>query len=390
MRASMNCSGSISPVRNPSLLGTISNSASAVPTSARPSRHLHSSLLHTPTRRSAHSSMTGTSVETGAPILLSLLDIHTLPLSGRRGERRNNCGSGRQTGGTRSDEETSSLVDFEHMTAEAEAAALTMSRAELCDAVLDLRTRIRKLRSTIIREREDVAKLHEGMRETYKAAEREGESITNQLMRRVDKVRRQKAQLEVRLHREEALKSEQAQKLMDLKASSLSLERRLQREEEVTLASMNEQLVRLQSQRQHLDSLLSEHSSLQQMQEFVDRLQTQSTSCGGSFRHSLVHSSADAGTGPCVDSSLVTTPDITGSSAVSSVGTHSQLHRRVDSGDHQEILQYLRHEVSVVEAIQREAYEQGERYIEKRNELERRIMRAEAERESGRRTFGDP
>nr|CCC92149.1 conserved hypothetical protein [Trypanosoma congolense IL3000] len=376
MRNSMNYSGSVSPVRNTPLYGSTATS-SVLPTSARPSRHLHSSLLHTPTHRSSHSSMTAPSGESNAPVLLSLLDTHASSMSGRFGEWRNNSGSGRYTVGNRSDEETSSVVDLEQVTAEAEAAALTRSRAELCDTITDLRTRARMLRSTILCEREDVAMLQEGMKETYEAAEKEGESITNQLMRRVAIVRRQKMQLEARLRREEVLKAEQAQKLMDLKTSSLNLERRLKREEEVTLASMNEQLMNLQTQRQHLENYLSENSSVQQLQEFVDYLQAQSTGCSGNLHHSSRRASLTSYAGS------PHTPKPGGAESMAQSTTDAvPRHLRVDSGDQQEILQYLRREVAVVEAIQREAREQGERYIEKRNELERRIKEAECRQES--------
>ncbi|KAH8608123.1 hypothetical protein ERJ75_001319300 [Trypanosoma vivax] len=383
----MNTAGNTSASASPLQLQSVSSSSHGLvppaPCSARNSIQLHSSLLHSPPQRLRRF--------VSSPPSISLIDSHGVPYSGRV---RTNSSSPRALGVSRSDEEAFPAFSLDAVAAEAEAKANKMSPEELRSAILDLRTRIRMQRNTILREREDVEKLQEGMRETYVVAEKEGESITNQLMRRVAKVRHQKGLLEARLRKEEKLKEEQEKKLLDLKSSSISLEMRLRREEEEILASMSEQLRQLQEQRKNLESLLLRHSSLQQLQEFVNHLQIQSTvsDVGSGVAEGDGFGPLSAGNGalqfaPTATATTGSCPGfpvaggaegvVTEVTDISTIRPPQCLSESVHS---HEMLQYLRREVAVVEAIQRDAVERGERYIERRHKIERRISQAELER----------
>ncbi|ESS64301.1 hypothetical protein TCDM_07675 [Trypanosoma cruzi Dm28c] len=243
-----------------------------------------------------------------------------------------------------------------------------MSREELESAVRELETENLMLKSAVLRAREELTKQREGLRETYEAAEKEGESIANHLTRRVNAVREQKARLETQLHKEEAMKEEQEQKLLKLKLSSSKLSKCVQREEEETLTALTNRLQQLQTQRQNFENLLLEQSSsLQQLQELVDSFQTQ-TRCNEGLRVSHEGcSEADR------DSNSVA------ADAIAPAEQHAD-----PASDPQEMLQYLKQEVAFVEGLQREAFERGERYKLRRQELEQRISHAECERRSNR------
>ncbi|RNC50689.1 hypothetical protein TcCL_ESM12257, partial [Trypanosoma cruzi] len=353
--------------------------------SARPSVHLRCSLLRTPPPRHHHVSPLGTAAVASAggggggggdgttSPSLAPSEAYPFPSSGRRFERLH---SGRRGLGNHS-EEMLPYLDLDSVASEAETAANAMSREELESAVKELETENLMLKSAVLRAREELTKQREGLRETYEAAEKEGESIANHLTRRVNAVREQKARLETQLHKEEAMKAEQEQKLLKLKLSSSKLSKCVQREEEETLTALTNRLQQLQTQRQNFENLLLEQSSsLQQLQELVDSLQTQ-TRCNEGLRVS--HEGCSEADG---DSN---------SAAADAIAPAEQHSFRSETAEHadpasdpQEMLQYLKHEVAFVEGLQREAFERGERYKLRRQELEQRISHAECERRSNR------
>ncbi|KAF8287448.1 hypothetical protein TcBrA4_0020210 [Trypanosoma cruzi] len=339
--------------------------------SARPSVHLRCSLLRTPPPRHHHVSPLGTAAVASAgggdgtrSPSLAPSETYPFPSSGRRFERLH---SGRRGPGKQS-EEILPYLDLDSVASEAETAANAMSREELESAVRELETENLMLKSAVLRAREELTKQREGLRETYEAAEKEGESIANHLTRRVNAVREQKARLETQLHKEEAMKEEQEQKLLKLKLSSSKLSKCVQREEEETLTALTNRLQQLQTQRQNFENLLLEQSSsLQQLQELVDSFQTQ-TRCNEGLRVSHEGcSEADR------DSNSVA------ADAIAPAEQHAD-----PASDPQEMLQYLKQEVAFVEGLQREAFERGERYKLRRQELEQRISHAECERRSNR------
>ncbi|KAF5223802.1 hypothetical protein ECC02_002986 [Trypanosoma cruzi] len=351
--------------------------------SARPSVHLRCSLLRTPPPRHHHVSPLGTAAVASAggggggdgttSPSLAPSEAYPFPSSGRRFERLH---SGRRGLGNHS-EEMLPYLDLDSVASEAETAANAMSREELESAVKELETENLMLKSAVLRAREELTKQREGLRETYEAAEKEGESIANHLTRRVNAVREQKARLETQLHKEEAMKAEQEQKLLKLKLSSSKLSKCVQREEEETLTALTNRLQQLQTQRQNFENLLLEQSSsLQQLQELADSLQTQ-TRCNEGLRVS--HEGCSEADG---DSN---------SAAADAIAPAEQHSFRSETAEHadpasdpQEMLQYLKHEVAFVEGLQREAFERGERYKLRRQELEQRISHAECERRSNR------
>ncbi|KAF8299712.1 hypothetical protein TcYC6_0062940 [Trypanosoma cruzi] len=353
--------------------------------SARPSVHLRCSLLRTPPPRHHHVSPLGTAAVASAggggggggdgttSPSLAPSEAYPFPSSGRRFERLQ---SGRRGLGNHS-EEMLPYLDLDSVASEAETAANAMSREELESAVKELETENLMLKSAVLRAREELTKQREGLRETYEAAEKEGESIANHLTRRVNAVREQKARLETQLHKEEAMKAEQEQKLLKLKLSSSKLSKCVQREEEETLTALTNRLQQLQTQRQNFENLLLEQSSsLQQLQELADSLQTQ-TRCNEGLRVS--HEGCSEADG---DSN---------SAAADAIAPAEQHSFRSETAEHadpasdpQEMLQYLKHEVAFVEGLQREAFERGERYKLRRQELEQRISHAECERRSNR------
>ncbi|EKF27056.1 hypothetical protein MOQ_009230 [Trypanosoma cruzi marinkellei] len=349
--------------------------------SARPSVHLRCSLLRTPPPRHNRSSPLGTAAFAGTggggdsatSPSFAPSENYPFPSSGRRLERLH---SGRRGPGQHS-EEMLPYLDLDSVASEAETAANAMSREELESAVKELETENLMLKSAVLRAREELTKQREGLRETYEAAEKEGESIANHLTRRVNAVREQKSRLEAQLHKEEAMKAEQEQKLFKLKLSSSKLSKCVKREEEETLTTLTNRLQQLQTQRQNFENLLLEQSSsLQQLQELVDGFQTQTKSNEGLRMSHEGCSEADGDSNSVAADAMVPAEQ---HSFRSETTEHSD-----PASDPQEMLQYLKHEVAFVEGLQREAFERGERYKLRRQELEQRISHAESERRSNR------
>ncbi|RNF15353.1 uncharacterized protein Tco025E_05594 [Trypanosoma conorhini] len=370
--------GSLAPVNQPRLFSR-SSSSGGLGAGANLSRNcfpLRSSLMRTPPSRPHHPSYSFASAGGGEGRLSphpAPFDAYPIPPSGGVLERLH---SSRRGFGSRS-EDSLPVLDLESVASEAAAAAHAMPRGELEVAVKELDTENLMLQRTVLRSREELARLQDGMRETYETAEKEGESIVNHLTRRLNAVQHKKEQLEAQLRSEEARKAEQEQKLLTLKLSSYKLSRRVQHEEEEALKKLTDQLQQLQVQRQGLESLLSEQSSsLQQLQELVEGLQT-STGC--SPDPSLAHAGGAEAGGGAKPTSVEAAASGEQISSQSGTGEHAD-----PASDPQEMLQYLKHEVSFVERLQRDAFERGERYRLRRLELEQRISCAERERRCNR------
>lgn len=345
--------------------------------SARISAHLRSSLMRTPSERRANilTSTRGGGGKGGgdggdelfSPPVLAL-DLTNLSHSGGAHHRLHSARHG--PGHARRGEKETAHVSFDLDSASSEVrmAAEAMSREELENAVKALLAENRMLLNTVLLDRKSLAMLQEGMRETYEAVEKEGESIANHLTRRMDTVRRQKAELEARLRNEEKMKAEQEQKLVDLRRSCAELTDCLRREEQL-MKLLPDRLQEVQNQRQFVENILSEQSSsLQQLQELVDNLQPH-----GNGGNSHISSSA-ALSGAGVDS-------------LSSLSS-SKVAENIDlASEPQEMLQYLKQQLSVVEALQQEACKRAEMYKSEREELEQQICQAKNERCSSRQSL---
>ncbi|RNF08194.1 hypothetical protein TraAM80_03050 [Trypanosoma rangeli] len=371
-------SGRVAPLNQPRMFSRSSSSGGLGGGGSLPwhSFPLRGSLLRSPPGRSHHlvHSFASTSGGKGG-VSPPLGPSDAYPTSSPCGlfERLH---SSRRGLGTRGEEEAPPMLDLDGVANEAEATAQTMPRGELENAVKELDMENLMLKSVVLRGREELIKLQDGMRETYETAEKEGENIANHLTRRLNAVQHKKAQLEARLHREEAMKAEQEQKLLDLKLSSFNLSKRVQHEEEETLAALTHRLQQLQTQRQDFESLLSEQSSsLQQLQELVEGLQTQTGS--GHVPLKPPEGAVEAGG----DTTPSNAEDMTSAEQLSlQTGT---LEHADPASDPQEMLQVLKQEVAFVEKLQHDAFERGERYRLKQKELEERISHAEHQRRSG-------
>ncbi|ESL09547.1 hypothetical protein TRSC58_02730 [Trypanosoma rangeli SC58] len=370
-------SGGVAPLSQPRMFSRSSSGGGLGAGGSLPwhSFALRGSLLRSPPGRSHHLSHSFASTgggKGGVSPRVGPCDAYPTPSPCGLFERLH---SSRRGFGARGEEEAPPMLDLDGVVNEAEATAQTMPRGELENAVKELDMENLMLKSVVLRGREELVKLQDGMRETYETAEKEGENIANHLTRRLNAVQHKKAQLEARLHREEAMKAEQEQKLLDLKLSSFNLSKRVQHEEEETLAALTQRLQQLQMQRQGFESLLSEQSSsLQQLQELVEGLQIQT----GSGHVPLKPSEKAAEVGG--DSRPTNTEHMTPAEQLSfQTGT---LEHADPASDPQEMLQVLKQEVAFVEKLQHDAFERGERYRLKQKELEQRIFHAERQRRS--------
>lgn len=317
------------------------------------------------------------------------------------------------------------LYDFE-----AEAHQLT--REQLEDRVEQMRAANVVLRTSVLRLRESLATLQEGMRANYADLERRQESIANMLLRRLEATKRRRSKLVAHLRAVEADKASQEAKLRNTTQSINDLSKHLKREEQEIANRLQHRLARLHTQRQQLDHVLEEQtSSLQQLERLVQEVEdmdqgdaatdlaARPTSAPSSAVHAAVEGplsvaapsvmAAAAGLASC-DSSpvpsvmLASVPAGANAAAASaSLGSSSLFapaHERSSSRmsaassttggaaattaevayDPTAMIRYLEEEIVAAEGLRTEAVSRAEKYAATRERLERRLAREREQR----------
>jgi hypothetical protein len=155
-----------------------------------------------------------------------------------------------------------------------EAEAQSLSREELEEKVEQMRGDNLVLRTSVLRLREALATLQEGMRANYADIERRQDSIANMLLRRLEATKRHRAKLVAHLRNVELEKASQEMKLHSTKQSINDLTKHLKREEQEIAGRLQGRLEKLHAQREQLNRVLEEQtSSLQQLEQLVQEVE---------------------------------------------------------------------------------------------------------------------
>ncbi|TPP46661.1 hypothetical protein CGC21_23840 [Leishmania donovani] len=276
------------------------------------------------------------------------------------------------------------LYDFE-----AEAHQLT--REQLEERVLQMRAANVVLQTSVLRLRESLATLQEGMRANYADLERRQESIANMLLRRLEATKRRRSKLVAHLCSVEAEKASQETKLRNTTQNIKELSKHLKQEEQEIANRLQRRLERLHAQRKQLDHALEEQTnSLQQLEQLVQEVEEMDQS-----------DSAETSAGCLATQSATATPALPAAPASSATATTSGIcvpvHERSSSRmsaassttatttadvayDPTAMIRYLEEEIAAAESLRTEALSKAEKYVATRERLERRLAREKQKR----------
>ncbi|KPA75888.1 putative mitochondrial hypothetical protein [Leptomonas pyrrhocoris] len=289
-----------------------------------------------------------------------------------------------------------------------EGEAATLTRAVLEEKVDQMRGENLVLRTAVLRLREALATLQEGLRANYADIERRQDSIANMLLRRLEATKRHRAKLVAHLRNMELEKASQEKKLHDTKQSIKDLSKHLKREEQEIAERLQGRLQKLHTQREQLDRVLAEQtSSLQQLEQLVQEVEDmglgEGTAEGGSSVMATTPSAlttADASTVSAVPAPAAAVPSLAhvgggvlattfherSSSRVSGASSNTATTTAADAAyDPNAMIRYLREEIAAAESLRSDALSQADQYVATRERLERRLKREKehkAEQES--------
>ncbi|KAG5485604.1 hypothetical protein LSCM4_06560 [Leishmania orientalis] len=276
------------------------------------------------------------------------------------------------------------LYDFE-----AEAHQLT--REQLEERVEQMRAANVVLRTAVLRLRESLATLQEGMRTNYVDLERRQENIANVLLRRLEATKRRRSKLVAHLRAVEAEKASQEKKLGNITQSINDLSKHLKQEEQEIANRLQHRLERLHAQREQLDHALEEQTnSLQQLEQLVqeveemdqsDAVQT-SVSCPGSHAAAAppAHPASLASGIIAATSGILAPAHERSSSRVSVASSTTATTTAEVAYDPTAMIRYLEEEIIAAEGLRTEALCKAEKYFATRERLERRLAREREKR----------
>lgn len=311
-----------------------------------------------------------------------------------------------------------------------EAEAQTLSRAELEERVEQMRGDNLVLRTSVLRLRESLAMLQEGLRANYADIERRQDSIANMLLRRLEITKRHRAKLVAHLRKVELEKASQEAKLQNTKQDIRDLTKHLKQEEQEIAERLQRRLEKLHDQREQLEKALAEQTnSLQQLERLVQEVEemglgdgvggsaNQNTTTTGLGTNSSIPPSADASIHESADTSAqgnteapaptpaaAATPAIRPASAsapaaaaqplaqvghgASAIAVHERSSSRVSVAssaagtaattadvayDPNAMIRYLAEEIVAAESLRADALSKAEQYVATRERLERRL-----------------
>ncbi|KPI88119.1 hypothetical protein ABL78_2806 [Leptomonas seymouri] len=285
-----------------------------------------------------------------------------------------------------------------------EAEALALSRAELEEKVEQMRGDNLVLRTSVLRLREALATLKEGLRANYADIERRQDSIANMLLRRLEATKRHRTRLLAHLRKVEMEKASQEKKLVDTKQSIKDLSKHLKREEQEIAERLQGRLRKLHAQREQLSRVLEEQtSSLQQLEQFIRQVEEMVLGDGvegggGNNTNAVVTVpsvlvTADA---PASDAASTSAPTLVPAGPPQGRGGSSAsvniLHERSSSRasatsstagataadvayDPNAMIRYLEEEIAAAEGLRSDALKKADEYVATRERLERRLER---------------
>lgn len=267
------------------------------------------------------------------------------------------------------------------------SSSTTDARAALLAKLEEQQERNRHLRARMELQEAKRAELQLHVRETVVVAEQEEEAITNNLLRRLDSLHRERTTLATQLTDEERVKQEQESKLSQLKKNRSAIEGQLRSEETVIRERLERQLRSLQSQRQFIvEKTKEEATTLKQLRDCVERLQQEACSLNPSSPLSpppplaplLYSDDSELGgsksllTAAADGSGLAATGGSGGSTTKS---PHS--HSRGGVVNDPSMMHCLESEIAVVEALRDEAVQRAATNQQRVAELEQQIAAAE-------------
>ncbi|GET86428.1 hypothetical protein, conserved [Leishmania tarentolae] len=276
------------------------------------------------------------------------------------------------------------LCDFE-----AEAHLLT--REQLEERVLQMRAANVVLQTSVLRLRESLATLQEGMRANYADLERRQECIANMLLRRLEATKRRRSKLVAHLRTVEAEKALQEAKLRNITQSIKDLSKHLKQEEKEIANRLQRRLDKLHAQRKQLDHALEEQTNtLQQLEQLVqeveemDRSDAADTSAGYLATQSAaltpVHPSALSSSATAPSSSIILPVHERSSSRMSAASSTTATTMADVAYDPTAMIRYLEQEITAAESLRTEALSKAESYVATRERLERRLAREKQKR----------
>ncbi|CAG9569988.1 conserved hypothetical protein [Leishmania major strain Friedlin] len=276
------------------------------------------------------------------------------------------------------------LYDFE-----AEAHQLT--REQLEERVLQMRAANVVLQTSVLRLREFLATLQEGMRVNYADLERRQESIANMLLRRLEATKRRRSKLVAHLRSVEAEKTSQETKLRNTTQNINELSKHLKQEEQEIANRLQRRLERLHAQRKQLDHALEEQTnSLQQLEQLVqeveemDQSDAAEASAGGVAAQSAALTSALSAalaSSASSPSSGIFVPVHERSSSRMSAASSTTATTTADVAyDPTSMIRYLEEEIAAAESLRTEALSKAEKYVATCERLERRLAREKQKR----------
>lgn len=276
------------------------------------------------------------------------------------------------------------LYDFE-----AEAHQLT--REQLEERVLHMRTANVVLQTSVLRLRESLATLQEGIRANYADLERRQESIANMLLRRLEATKRRRSKLVAHLRSVEAEKASQEIKLRNTTQSINELSKHLKLEEQEIANRLQRRLERLHAQRKQLDQALEEQTnSLQQLEQLVQEVEEMDQSDAAETSSACLATQSATLT-PALPPALASSATATSSTIFAPVHERSSSRMSAASSttatttadvayDPTGMIRYLEEEIAAAESLRTEALSKAEKYVATRERLERRLAREKQKR----------
>nr|CAJ2468286.1 unnamed protein product [Leishmania braziliensis] len=276
------------------------------------------------------------------------------------------------------------LYDFE-----VEADQLT--RKQLEERVEQMRAANLVLRTSVLRLRESLATLQEGMRANYADLERRQEGISNMLLRRLEATKHHHSKLVAHLRTVEAEKAMQEAKLHCTMQSINELSKHLKQEEQQIANRLQHRLLRLHAQREQLDQVLEEQtSSLQQLEQLVQEVEEMDQSdaaergggCLGTHTSTAmpVLAVVPASGAPAASSGVFGPVHERSSSRLSAASSTTATNTADVAYDPTAMIRYLTDEIAAAEGLRTEALSKAEKYVAMRERLERRLAREKQQR----------
>lgn len=292
-----------------------------------------------------------------------------------------------------------------------EGKAAAMDRATLEAQVGELRQSNLVLCTTVLRDRQSLVALQDGLGESYAAAESRKEQMTNALLRRLERVKRIRSEKAELLRAAEQEKVAKEAKLRSTVQSIELLSLHLSNEEQVIGTRLQRGIDKLRSQRDELERVRAEQSySLQQLRDGVQEMALVVN--GGNGGAALAERPAAAAAAE-VEAEAEATATTTTAAAHSVVPLatppppppQQQQQQQPElvvqqhfepgvggeattqpppmntaevAGDLAQMVDFLEREILAVETLRGEAMAQAEQYTLKKERLERHLRREEA------------